>query len=208
MSRKNRTWKRAAMVSLASFVIAGSLAAETTLRSLHLEPSDTSVVFELGTTFHQVHGTMQVLEGELEFDFSTGTVSGRVVVDATSAVTGNKKRDRKMHEQVLESARYPDILFLPSEYKGELHRDGLSEIEIFGVMEIHGSTHEVQVPAEVHVSGESITGTAVFTVPYIEWGMKDPSMLFFRVEKELEIRLSFSGVTSGTDVSREPPQNR
>jgi polyisoprenoid-binding protein YceI len=188
--------------------LTGSLAADIPMGTLHLEPSDTSVVFELGTTFHKVHGTMQVIEADIRFDPSAGTISGRVVVDAASALTDNKKRDRKMHQEVLESEHYPEIIFLPRGFKGELRRDGVSDIQLFGTIEIHGSAHEVQIPAQIRVSGDSITGTARFTVPYIEWGMKDPSMFIFRVKKEVDILLSFSGVASGIGVASHDPSPR
>lgn len=205
MSRNQRVRRGVSFASLAVLAVVGSLAAGTSERTLRLEPSDTSVVFELGTTFHTVHGTMQVLEGQLQFDPGTGMISGRVVVDATSAVSDNKKRDRKMHQQVLESERYPQIVFLPERFQGELRDEGVSELQIVGAIEIHGSRHAVRIPAEIHVSGNSITGTAEFSVPFIEWGMKDPSALIFRVEKELVIRLRFSGVIVDADVPR-PPQ--
>ena len=203
MNRNTRTWKPAVLASLAVLAMAGSLAADTSMSTLHLEPSGTSVVFEVGTTFHKVHGTMKVIEGDIQFDHSKGTISGRVVVDATSAVTGNKKRDRKMHKEVLESELYPEIRFLPRGFKGELHREGLSELQIFGTIEIHGSTHEVEIPAQVEVSGDSITGTAVFTVPYIEWGMKDPSIFVLRVAKVVQVTVETEGVLAAPGMVSE-----
>jgi len=42
------------------------------------------------------------------------------VFDATRAETGNQGRDRKMHEEVLESARYPEIVFTVSGASADL----------------------------------------------------------------------------------------
>jgi hypothetical protein len=35
-------------------------------------------------------------------------------VDATSGDTGNTGRDHKMHQEILESQRYPEIIFTPT----------------------------------------------------------------------------------------------
>jgi polyisoprenoid-binding protein YceI len=159
------------------------------------------VAFELGTTFHDVHGTIQVREGDLQFDPASGAISGRIVVDATTASTNHKKRDQRMHNKVLESDQYPEIVLEPTGFDGELSRDGVSDLRISGVLRIHGADHELTIPAQVRVSGDTITGSGDFVVPYIEWGMKDPSVLLFRVKKEVRIHWTFQGTAAGTDVA-------
>lgn len=182
---------RAALVA-GGLMAVGLLPAASSMQMLPLDLSDASVTFTLDTTFHEVHGTMAVRESDIRFDPATRELSGRVVVDATTASTDNKRRDRRMHGQVLESDRYPDIVFHPTAFEGTL-APGESRIELIGAMEIHGASHEVRMPAEVRVSGDSIAGTATLTVPYVEWGMKDPSVLMFKASKEVVIELAFRG---------------
>ena len=50
--------------------------------------------------------------GALQLD-PAGKISGEIVVDATSGDSGSGMRDRKMHKEVLESERYPEISFRP-----------------------------------------------------------------------------------------------
>lgn len=189
---------------LAGLALLVPLTAASAMSNLRLEPSDTSVAFDLDTTFHDVHGTMEVLEGDIRFDPTSRKVSGRVVVDATSASTEHAKRDKKMHRQVLESDRYPRIVFQPRSFEGVLDRSGDSDLRINGTIEIHGSAHEVQIPTRVRLAGDSLTGTAHFTVPYVEWGMKDPSVLMFRAGKEVRIVLSFVGTVAEAGISSLP----
>jgi hypothetical protein len=45
----------------------------------------------------------------------------------------------------------------------------------------------------VHVAGDLITATTHFAVPYVEWGMKNPSTLFLRVGDKVDIDLQAAG---------------
>jgi hypothetical protein len=47
-----------------------------------------------------------------------GKLSGEVVVDATSGESGKGMRARKMHREVLESDRYPEIAVHPDRFEG------------------------------------------------------------------------------------------
>src|SRR5271165_5339273 len=65
--------------------------------TIDLDPAATKIDFTLSATMHTVHGTFKLKSGRIHFDPSTGKMSGAIVVDATSAETGNSSRDAKMH---------------------------------------------------------------------------------------------------------------
>jgi len=54
------------------------------------------------------------------FDPSTGRVSGQVTVDARSGQSGNSSRDGRMHREILETQRYPEIAFRPDRMDGAI----------------------------------------------------------------------------------------
>src|ERR1700751_3196540 len=87
---------------------------------LHLDPAQTAVEYSVGTTLHTVHGTFKLKRGDFMFDPATGKVSGDLVVDAASGESGSGARDRKMNESVLESSRYPEIVFHPDRVDGKV----------------------------------------------------------------------------------------
>jgi polyisoprenoid-binding protein YceI len=171
---------------------AGSLAAGQQLL-FQLDPQHTGVNFTLGDVLHTVHGTFLLKQGSLTLDPASGKFTGEIVVDAKSGNSGSGMRDRKMHKEVLESERYPEIIFRPDHIDGNVSLQGKSSVQVHGLFFIHGSQHELIVPAEVGVSSNRWTATLHFAVPYAKWGMKNPSTLFLRVGESVEIELTAAG---------------
>lgn len=157
-----------------------------------LNPGQTSVKFTLGDVLHTVHGTFKLKQGDLQVE-ADGKVSGQIVVDATSGESGSGARDRKMHKEVLESSRYPEIIFRPDRIEGPVSASGKSSVMIHGVFNIHGADREITVPAQVETTSDHWAATVHFTVPYQKWGMKNPSTLFLRVSDTVEIDLLAAG---------------
>ncbi|MGO9230669.1 MAG: YceI family protein, partial [Bryobacteraceae bacterium] len=79
--------------------------------SLEMDPAQSKVDFTLGDVLHTVHGTFQLKRGAIRFDPASGRAFGELLVDARSGASGNDTRDRKMHKEILESQRFPDIVF-------------------------------------------------------------------------------------------------
>lgn len=160
---------------------------------VELDPGRTTVRFTLGATLHDVHGTLELIGGSLSFDPQTGAASGVVTIDATSADTGNAKRDRDMHAKVLESGLYPEIVYSVREVRGELPTDGAAALEIVGEVELHGDRHPLTIAAEITIDDDGVSGSATLTVPYVEWGLKDPSKFVLRVAKTVAVEIEVAG---------------
>ena len=161
--------------------------------ALQLDPAHTSVKFTLGDVLHTVRGTFQLRHGALQFDPGSGKISGQIVVDAKSGESGSGMRDRKMHREILESERYPEIIFRPNHVQGTVAPEGKSTVPVRGIFSIHGTDHEITVPAEVEMGSDHWTATVHFTIPYVKWGMKNPSTLFLRVNDSVQIDLVATG---------------
>ena len=95
---------------LAALVILGAQLALAQNRSLKvlLDPAQTEIHWKLGG-LHPVHGTFKLKSGEFLFNPATGIAEGEILVDATTGESGNPDRDKRMHDEVLESNRYPAI---------------------------------------------------------------------------------------------------
>ncbi len=167
-------------------------AAESEL-TLKVDGSKSSVHWVLETTLHTVHGTFAAKGGTLRVELPTGKVQGEIVVLATSGDSGNGARDRRMHREVLESERFPDVLFRPERVEGKLATQGASELQLHGKLELHGHEHELIIPVHAQLSGDHWSGNAKFNIPFVDWGLKDPSNFLLKVKHEVEIELELKG---------------
>jgi polyisoprenoid-binding protein YceI len=168
-----------------------------------MDPAQTSVKFTLGDVLHTVHGTFKLKQGTLQLQ-PPGKMAGEIVVDAASGNSGSGMRDRKMHKEVLESTRYPEIHFRPDRFEGNVAGHGKTSVMVHGIFSIHGTDREITVPAEVEMNGDRWTANVHFTIPYAKWGMKNPSTLFLRVSDTVAIDLTAAGsVTRNTAISTQ-----
>lgn len=187
-----RRIRRAGIAALASAAIAAAPAAGEPL-VLKLDAKTSRVRFTIDAFAHTVHGSFAVSSGELRFDPETGAASGEVVVDARSGETGNGSRDKKMHEVVLESARFPQIVFTASRVSGKFEREGASDLQLGGAIAIHGASHPVVLAVHAESRGAEVTARAPLTVPFVEWGLEDPSNLLLRIAKQVEVAIEAHG---------------
>ena len=158
-----------------------------------VDPTQSAVEWTLGSTLHAVHGSFALKTGNLQFNPSTGTASGGVVVDATSGRSGNDGRDQKMHKDVLESARFGEIIFRPDRITGTLAMQGDSALQVHGIFLLHGNEHELTVPAQANLSGDHWSASAKFSIPFIEWGLKNPSTWLLKVDRSVSIEIDLKG---------------
>jgi polyisoprenoid-binding protein YceI len=157
------------------------------------DPNQSRVEFTLGDILHTVHGIFHLKSGDLRFDPSTGVAEGQLVVDADSGDSGNKARDRKMKSDILETQQYPDIIFRPRGVKGAMASLGNSQVELDGVMILHGQSHPMEITVPITVNGDTASADIPFEIPYVKWGLKNPSTLFLRVSEEVEINVHVVG---------------
>jgi polyisoprenoid-binding protein YceI len=177
------------MKVLPLIALAFALPASAAEYCLELSPDSTQVTWTLGDVLHTVHGTFKLKLGEIFFDTVTGKASGQVVVDAATGDSGSSARDGRMHKNVLESARYPEVTFSPDHVEGRVEITGASNVKLHGTFRIHGAAHEITVPVLVTCKDNKLEANIKFEVPFVAWGMKDPSTLFLKVNKSVEIEI-------------------
>jgi polyisoprenoid-binding protein YceI len=180
------------------FVVALSLgvAASAQQQTFTVNPGTSSIGFALTGTGHEVHGIFHVTSGTIQFERNAPKMSGTVVVSASSGDSGDKSRDKNMNQKVLQSDRFTDISFQPQSYSGTLAPSGDSTIQVSGTFTLHGTPHDITVPMQVHIDGQNLTAKGTFIVPYVKWGLKDPSVFILKVAKEVHIDLNLAGTVA------------
>ena len=183
------------MKSFAVFALAVLLApaALAQHQTFVVNPDASEVKMTLKTTHEVVNGTFHIQSGSIEFDRSAAKMSGSVVVLAGSGKTGNGSRDKKMNKDILKVEQYATVSFEPKSYAGAIAPSGDSTIQVTGIFTLLGTPHEITIPILVHLEGTTATAKAHFVVPYIQWGLKDPSFLIWKADKDVAIDLFLTG---------------
>jgi polyisoprenoid-binding protein YceI len=158
-----------------------------------VNPDSSQVAFSLGGNAHAVHGTFHVQSGSIDFDRDAPRISGSVIVAAGSGNSGDNGRDHKMKTDVLDIAHFAEVSFVPQSYQGTIAPSGDSTIQVTGIFTLHGTPHVLTVPVQLHFDGANLSTKTHFVVPYVQWGLKDPSVFILKVAKEVDIDLTLSG---------------
>lgn len=161
--------------------------------TLKLDAAQSQINWTLGSTLHTVHGTFAIKSGSLQLNPESGNASGEFVADATSGNSGNDGRDKKMHKEILESGKYDQVIFRPTHVEGKVAAQGTSNVQLRGKILLHGSEHEIVVPVQAEITGDRWKGSAKFSIPYVQWGLKSPNTFLLKADPAVEIELELSG---------------
>lgn len=188
---KNFELAAAAVMLVCATLAPPARAAET---AVQLDVAQTQVNFTLADVLHTVHGTFRLKRASLRFDPATGKAGGELVVDAQSGDSGSHARDSRMHKNVLESDRFPEIVFVPDRLDGVVPSSGPFQVTLHGMFRIHGAQHELALPVTAQLLADGqLTADLRFVVPYVKWGMKNPSNFLLHVSENVDIDIHVVG---------------
>lgn len=156
-----------------------------------LEVAGSTVKWQLPSTFETVNGEVPVFHGTIEVSpLPSGAwdVQGRIVVPAAAMRTGNRRRDNRMRGRILETARYPEIVFELTRFTGDLSRFRPGQnftAQIAGDLTVHGRVAPVQLPVDVYVFTDHVDVAGSFPLNWKDYGMRDPSIGPIRVKEPM-----------------------
>ena len=185
--------KSFAVLALAVILAPAALAQHQTFA---VNPDASEIKMTLNTTHEVVNGTFHIQSGSIEFDRGDSKISGSVVVLAGSGMTGNDSRDKKMNKDILKVDQYTTVSFAPKTYTGTIAPSGDSTIQVSGVFTLLGNPHDSTIPMQIHMDGSKATARAHFVIPYVQWGLKNPSFMFWKAENGVAIDLNLFGHVS------------
>jgi polyisoprenoid-binding protein YceI len=159
-------------------------------------PEACEVKIKLNTTHEVVNGTFHVQSGAIDFDRKSNHISGIVIVAAGSGKTGNDSRDKRMNKEILKADQFNTVSFAPKTYTGTIAASGESTIQVSGVFTLLGTPHDLTIPLQIRIDGSKATAKGQFVVPYVQWGLKNPSFLIWKAETNVAVDLNLIGQVS------------
>lgn len=160
---------------------------------LTLDPAQTTIAFTLIGWPHITNGAFKLKRGMIRVDPASGKMDGEIVVDAASGNSGHSIRDSRMKNSILEVDRFPDIIFTPRQVVSHGAPPGEFPAIVRGVMTLHGDPHPFTITASVRRGGDLVTLHCEFKIPFVAWGLEDPSIMFFKVQKEVDVQVTAVG---------------
>jgi hypothetical protein len=95
-----------------------------------------------------------------------------------------------MHQEILESPKYAEIVFTPAQVRGSFDPQKASQVDVRGVMRIHGQDHDLTMTLAVQSgAGSELHCDTHFTIPYVKWGMKDASTFLLHANDTVELEI-------------------
>ena len=164
--------------------------------SIHLDPARTKVSFMAGS-IRRIHGTFQLKTGLFALDTKSGMAQGEILVDASTEKSNDARLDQRIQNETLESTKYPGIFFHLEKVMGKLPaKGGEQHLKLTGTFNIHGADHPLTVDVDAVTTGSDVVLKSTFSVPYVQWGMKDASTLFMR-DRDIKIMVEAHGTVAG-----------
>jgi polyisoprenoid-binding protein YceI len=179
-----------AAAAMAAMIWPAAWAAE---KRVTLDPAKSTVTFTLEATAHEVEGVLALKSGEITFDPDNGSASGDIVIQLAGGKTGNERRDRKMHAEVLETSKFPSATFRLNKVTGTFVAEGESKLGLEGVLNLHGADHPLTLQAHVTTHAGHVTAKIEVPIPFVAWGLQDPSVFVLRVAKEVAVHVVAEG---------------
>jgi polyisoprenoid-binding protein YceI len=119
------------------------------------------------------------------------------IAAASLAVTGDvndKDRyemERAMREDVLDTARYPQIEFASSGIQANKITEGMYRMKLAGKLTLHGVERDLEVPCNVMVSDDGLRANGEFSIRQTDYGIRLVSVAGGTLKLKDELKFTF-----------------
>jgi polyisoprenoid-binding protein YceI len=99
--------------------------------------------------------------------------------------------ERAMREDVLEIARFPEIVFVSSSAQANRITEGMFRMKISGKLTLHGVTRDLEISCNVTVGDESLRANGDFTIKQTDYRIKLVSVAGGALKLKDELKFTF-----------------
>src|SRR5689334_20654697 len=114
-------------------------------------------------------------------------------LEVTDEVSDKDRREieRQMREEVLETARYPEIVFESTRVAADKVTEGQYRVQITGNLSLHGITRECPINAQMIASEDMLRANGEFPIRQSDFGIKPVSAVGGTIKLKDELKFSF-----------------
>jgi len=137
--------------------------------------------------------------GEAEFTYGTvQPASLRMTIKAGSlsvtdkvSTSDRQKIEGTMRDEVLEIAKYPEIVFKSTGVTATKAADGQYQARIVGEITLHGATRPLVIPAQLEFGDKTLRARGMFTLRQSSFDIKPVSVAGGTIKVKDELKFSF-----------------
>jgi len=129
----------------------------------------------------------------------------KVRADSLEVMDDIKSKDRRemestMNESVLESAKYPEIVFTSTNISSNKLSEGRFQVNVAGNLSLHGVTRPLTVPAQLAVMGEEFRASGEVSLSQSDFGIQPVSVAGGALKLKDELKFNFDIVARKQDT--------
>lgn len=166
-------------------------------QSYRVESAKSSAKFVSNAALNTFEGRTKNISGWVTFDpKNLKSAKGSFLVELTSIDTGNRLRNKHMHEKFLHTQKYPHMKF---EIAGilsptRLKPDQPQTVTTTGRLSLHGVTkpQQVSVTATHHPQKNELKIQGSFSITLSDFGIEQPSFMGLFVENTLPVTVNLT----------------
>ena len=130
-------------------------------------------------------------------DGAVNREQSKVVVEVRNLKSDRVQRDRYLQREILETQRFPEVSFVPTELRGlqgGVPRSGELQVEMAGDLTVRDVTRQVTWQGTAHFSDSDIVLNATLVTTFAQLGLTKPSVAVLlsvedKVQLEADLRL-------------------
>lgn len=148
----------------------------------------------------QISGAIVLLS-----DGSVDSSASRFVVDMASITSDSSRRDNYVRANVLQTAQYPQAVFVPNRVEGlpwPPPESGAVNFQLIGDLTIRSETREVTWTVTGTVEGVRAVGQALTSFTFADFNLTQPRVpIVLSIEDEIKLELDLVLQRSGSEAS-------
>lgn len=140
-------------------------------------------------------GEIELTQGSLE----PASLHMTIKADSLTVIDKVKEKDRReientMRTEVLETAKYPEIVFRSTRVEALKTGEGTYSAKIWGELQLHGVTRAGLINAQLQFGGNTIRARGEFPLKQTDYNIKPVSVAAGTIKVKDELKFSFDMV--------------